>query len=84
MSADFSVSLEPPWDGSQIVKVGGSLDRAHAGLLSDSLAGPDGAVRIDCTELSFVDVSGIRARSEAAARPGGLRTVNDAPDSGGH
>ena len=79
MSADFSVSLEPPWNGSHIASVGGGLDLAHAGRLGGVLARLDGHVRIDCTELSFVDASGIRALLEAAARLASLRLVNVAP-----
>ena len=76
MSADFSISLEPPWNGSHIVRVGGDLDLAHVGQLSDFLARLDGHVRIDCTELSIVDASGITALVEAAARLASLRLVN--------
>ena len=76
MSTDFSVSLEPPWNGSHIVRVGGDLDLAHVGQLSDFLARLDGHVRIDCTELSIVDASGIRGLVEAAASLTSLRLVN--------
>jgi anti-sigma B factor antagonist len=79
MSADFWVSLEPPSNGSHIVRVGGELDLAVAGQLREVLAHLDGHVRIDCKELSFVDASGIGVLVGAAARLDSLRLVNVAP-----
>jgi anti-anti-sigma factor len=66
MSPDFLVSLEPPWNGSHVVRVVGELDLAAAEELRAFLDRLDGNVRIDCTEVSFVDASGIRVLLQAA------------------
>jgi anti-anti-sigma factor len=76
MSTEFTIRLEPPWNGSHVVSIVGELDIATVHEVSDFLTRLDGTVTVDCAGLSFVDASGIRAFLQAAARLEHLQLIN--------
>ena len=71
---DFGVTVESAW----LVKVAGELDLATVDQFAAALDRP-GWVTVDCTDLTFMDSSGIRAlvvaRQEAEERGAGLSIV---------
>jgi anti-anti-sigma factor len=75
----FAFVLDPPWNGSHAVRVIGELDRAGVDELGRFLAHLHGSVRVDCAQLAFIDVSGIRVLLAAAARLSSLQLVNVPP-----
>ena len=73
----FSARVEQQ-DGTTTVFLQGELDMATVPQLERELEGVNGAVIFDCTELSFVDSSGLAVFSRVD-RNGGttLRNVKD-------
>jgi anti-anti-sigma factor len=65
--AEFSIALAPPSNGAHVVALAGELDVAAVPQLSLFLARLQGAVRVDCTRLTFIDAAGIRALLQASA-----------------
>ena len=56
----------------------GELDLAAAPTLCAALAGCDGDIELECSELTFIDVAGIRALlavDEACTRHGGKLSI---------
>jgi anti-anti-sigma factor len=76
MSTGFSIALEPPWEGRHVVRVVGELDSTTSPQVDDFLGRQHGDVRVDCTELSRIDASGVWVLLKAAARLASLRLVN--------
>ena len=66
-------------DGATTVFLHGELDMATVPDLEGELKGVEGLVCFDCTELSFVDSSGLAVFSRAD-RNGGARLRNVKPN----
>jgi anti-anti-sigma factor len=76
MAAGFSISLDLPRNGAHSVRLAGDLDLAATDELDDFLARLDGNVCLDCSELLFVDASGLRCLLTASAQLNRLVLVN--------
>lgn len=79
MPAEFSIVQQTPSNGWREVALTGELDLAVSGALAQFLATLDGRVRVDCSELDFLDAAGLRALLEAAARLEHLELVHVGP-----
>jgi anti-anti-sigma factor len=79
MATDFSISLEPPWNGVHVVLVAGEIDLAVIGEVARLLAQLRGRVCVDCSELRFIDAVGIGCLLEAAARLESLQLIHVTP-----
>ena len=78
MPARLSVSVTGH-DGMHTVRLTGELDVATAPKLSAVLTELHGPIVVDCTKLTFVDVSGARVLADMARARGDLALRNAAP-----
>jgi anti-anti-sigma factor len=76
MAAEFSISLDLPKNGAHSVRLAGDLDLAAVHEVDRFLAHLNGNVCLDCTELRFVDATGLRCLLAASARLNSLALVN--------
>ena len=74
--AALSITSRSASRGCHVVWLCGELDLANAPQLDRFLAHIDGHVRIDCSELTFLDASGLRVLIAASARLASLRMVS--------
>jgi anti-anti-sigma factor len=77
----FWVSLEG--HGAAVVRLVGELDLAAVPTLQSALAGVDGDVELDCSEIEFIDAAGLgailRAQETCTAGGGKLVLVDPGP-----
>ena len=79
MAAGFSISPDLPRNGAHTARLVGELDLSGAAEVDRRLAHLEGVVRLDCTELRFMDCAGLRCLLAVAARLDRLVLVNVAP-----
>ena len=54
--------------GRTIITIAGEVDASCATTLADLLALREGPLEVNCTEMQFIDVAGLRVLYEAASR----------------
>jgi anti-anti-sigma factor len=77
MMDSFTVSSVPGRES--VFRLRGELDIATAPILEQAVAGAEGPITLDCSELQFIDSSGLHVLVRLN-RNGGLTLRNVAPN----
>src|SRR5436190_8376465 len=66
-------------DGRIVVRIAGDIDVVSAPRLAEALKILDGPLTVDCSQLEFMDASGLNVLAKAAQRHDGLILRNVSP-----
>jgi anti-anti-sigma factor len=78
MSANLEVSVRK-LNGAWTVRPAGEIDLATVEQFRECLAGLHGPIRVDCSELSFIDAVGLGALAEKHHENGALTLCGTTP-----
>jgi anti-anti-sigma factor len=78
MSAALDVAVSKH-NGVWIVRPSGEVDMSTADEFRDALTGVHGPVLIDCSELRFIDASGLGVLAEVSATNGAMTLRGTSP-----